>query len=948
MQNLLNPKWLLAINTAPIIVLFLIFFGEYQIINSLLNEDITALWKMFGSALVGLATLNFLYIIFLNIKKRQVSPYYGILALITYIPLLYWYGMYSSEMIPFSIPRWMVTNNIELYAGTFLMPTLIYSLFILVIHFTSKEKVQKAWLNFLIAIAIPVSWYIFIQIILPFWKPVNSNFGSHFFVIFAIITTVVFLFFLIRAIYILGLKQTGRLQKYQLAWKIPVAIIFPLLGLALNNGHLLSDSWFGGLGIFGDFSNHWFYILAAINGIFICLPNKENKNYRLLLFIGRSLTFSYIFYFFLVFLPFLPLSVFAIIAVGTGFLMLTPLALFVIQAKELTNDYQYLKKNFASKSLIFASVISFLIIPLFITASYLKDKSVLNETLAYLYTPDYSKKYDIDELSLQKTFAVINQHKEKNRRTSSHIPYLSAYFNWLVLDNMTLSDAKLRKIEQIFFGQTSFDLGRPENIQNKDVEISKITSTSEFDKKQNAWISWIDIEITNNNSNNWFSEYATTITLPTGTWISDYYLYVGDKKEMGILSEKKSAMWIYSQIRNENRDPGILYYLTGNKVAFRVFPFAQDETRKTGIEFIHKEAITLTIDDHTLHLGNGFDKNDLERKNILPPVDLNQNVIYVSAKEKTTLSKVYRKPFYHFLVNTSKGKNKLKQQFIERIDQLLNKNILDQENAKISFVNTYTSTVLASDNWQEKYNEQNFNGGFYLDRAIKTSLSNSHKNLGNSYPVIVIVTDNMSDAIFKKDFSDFKMTFPESDLFYNLNKAGELQPHSLTSNPIIPLSESVVLSFDHSVLAFPEEKSAVAYLPNNSEASIVMANTIFKISDNKISDNKILDKNWQSGLIMQAQWISQVLHPETSNKEWLNLVRNSFISKIMTPVTAYLVVENEAQKAMLKKKQEQVLSSNQSLDLGDDVQRMSEPSLIIMILLIGLGLWFRQRKQGID
>ena len=42
-----------------------------------------------------------------------------------------------------------------------------------------------------------------------------------------------------------------------------------------------------------------------------------------------------------------------------------------------------------------------------------------------------------------------------------------------------------------------------------------------------------------------------------------------------------------------------------------------------------------------------------------------------------------------------------------------------------------------------------------------------------------------------------------------------------------------------------------------------------------------------------------------SEKNWINLVQYSFISKIMNPTTSYLVVENEAQKAMLKKKQEQ-------------------------------------------
>ena len=65
----------------------------------------------------------------------------------------------------------------------------------------------------------------------------------------------------------------------------------------------------------------------------------------------------------------------------------------------------------------------------------------------------------------------------------------------------------------------------------------------------------------------------------------------------------------------------------------------------------------------------------------------------------------------------------------------------------------------------------------------------------------------------------------------------------------------------------------------------------------------------------------------------------------MTPVTSYIVVENEAQKAILKKKQEQVLSSNKSLDVGEDAQRMSEPSLIILFILLGLIMIIRETRK---
>jgi hypothetical protein len=478
MRNLLNPKWLFIINTLPLVVLFFLFFGQFNIIKTLLEESSIQLWKSFGFSLGVLGLLNFALAVYLTIKKKNVSVWYGLLALLCYIPFIYLYGYHLDKIIPFSVPQWMVSGNIFLYVGTFLMPTLAYSLFILVSHFTSENKEHKAWVNFLIAIGIPVAGYLFSQIILPLWQRVESEFSVHILVVIIISATLVFLFFLIRGIYILAIKKADVWQKYQLAWKIPIAILLPLLGLLVNNGLLFNNFGTSNSGIFGDFNNTWFYILAVTNGILVCLPNLENKVYRLLLFISRSITFAYTFYFFLVFLPFLPLSVIAIIAIGTGFLMLTPLLLFVIHINELSEDFNYLRTLFSKRLIIGISLLGFLIIPAFITATYLKDKSVLNETLSYLYSPDYSKQYDIDKNSLQKTLNVIKSHKDHRDSRGgifgNGIPYLSSYFNWLVMDNLTLSDSKINTIEKIFFGNNSFEL-RPENIQN-DVSARGTTS----------------------------------------------------------------------------------------------------------------------------------------------------------------------------------------------------------------------------------------------------------------------------------------------------------------------------------------------------------------------------------------------------------------------------------------------------------------------------------------
>ncbi|MDC9722955.1 MAG: MSEP-CTERM sorting domain-containing protein [Urechidicola sp.] len=933
MRNLLNPKWLLIINTLPLVLLYFLFFGQFNIIKTLLSENSIQLWKYFGFSLGIIGLLNFAYTVYLTLKQKDVSVWYGLLALLCYIPFIYLYGYHLDKIIPFSIPQWMVSGNIFLYVGTFLMPTLTYSLFILVSHFTPENKEHKAWTNFLIAIGIPIAGYLFSQIILPLWQHVEGVFYTHTVVVLVIATTLVFLFFLIRGVFVLASKKADAWQKYQLAWKIPIAIVLPLIGLLVNNGYLFNNFGLRESGIFGDFNNAWFYILAVLNGILICFPYLENKIYRLLLFIGRSVTFAYTFYFFLVFLPFLPLSVIAIIAIGTGFLMLTPLLLFVIHINELSKDLTYLKTLLSKKLLIGVSVLGFLIIPVFITVTYLKDKSVLNETLSHIYSPDYSTQYDIDKSSLQKTLNIIKSHKENRGGIFGNgIPYLSSYFNWLVMDNLTLSDSKINTIEKIYFGKTSFDL-RSENIQNDNVQISNISTNSSYDKTQNAWKSWVDLEITNNSGDIRFSEYATTIDLPEGCWISDYYLYVGDRKESGILAEKKSAMWIFSQIRNTNRDPGILYYLTENKVAFRVFPFSKDEVRKTGIEFLHKEPVKLKFDDTIVELGN-------QEETIYEKIET-ENIAYVSAKQKQKLKSVKRKPYFHFLIDISKDQSSNSIEFIKRIEQVTEANKPLSENAKISYVNSYVNTYSLDNDWKEKYKNQTFESGFNLDRAIRTTLFNSYQDKSKSYPVIVVVTDNIQNAVLDKDFSDFKFTFPESNLFFNLDKNGNLKEHSLANNPIEELPEvNRECMFCETVLEYILSDNSTAYLPNNSKPSIILKKDVFEVSETEIKEN-----NWLSALTMQGQWISQTLHPETSDKEWLNLVKYSFISKVMTPVTSYLVVENDAQKAMLKKKQEQVLSGNKSLDLGEDTQRMSEPSLILLTILLGLLIWYREKLK---
>ena len=102
--------------------------------------------------------------------------------------------------------------------------------------------------------------------------------------------------------------------------------------------------------------------------------------------------------------------------------------------------------------------------------------------------------------------------------------------------------------------------------------------------------------------------------------------------------------------------------------------------------------------------------------------------------------------------------------------------------------------------------------------------------------------------------------------------------------------------------------------------------------------------NWSSALALEGAWMNHLIHPERSNKEWLELIRGSFQAQVMTPVTAFLALENEAQRKVLLKKQEDVLNANPNLDVGEET-RMSEPGLWLITLLLLAILLIQYRRS---
>lgn len=934
MKQLRNPIWIFLTLTLPQILLIGLYTSAFQIIKTLLKPENIEWWINLGIPLGCLLALSTLYAGWLIIRKRPIHSVFGLLVLLTYIPLLVVFVFYGETIIPWTIPRWMISQgDLMLYPFTFIMPCLAYGLFLTVDWLTPNPKEKKAWISFLISCAIPLSWYMMAVLGRKGLFDNLHHFPKEVFAVVLIVSTVIFLAFLIRTIYILLSKRNKFWTTYKYFWLVPIALIFPLLGLALNNGLIEkfpSHAHF----IFGDFSHPLFYTLAIVNALLLLTPTITLPKGRLVMFFARSFTYAYTVYFFLVFLPFLPISIIATIAIGVGFLLLAPLLLMMVQTKYLYEDYQALSLLFNKKVLLLGAMVAFLCIPTAIVIKYQLHKRQLNKALDYVYAPslDGKSSKDIDPNVVSKVLNVVKSYKENNNNRfdmgNKNIPYLTAFYKWMVLDNLTLSNNKIQLLEKIFVGVSHTNSRNFRTFPNSgNVLLDDMIATSTFDEEKEYWTSTIDLSLTNMKSG--MQEYSTTFTLPNGAWLSDYYLWVGDKKEKGLLTEKKAALWVYNQIVSRRKDPGILTYQKGNNIDFKVFPFTSQETRKTGFEIIHKEPFAFSLDNKQVQLGDSMQIAHLQR----PTTIAASNITFVPSEFKRQLATVKRKPYYHFIMDCSYTVDEETiEGYNQSISQLLDKNLIEEnKDIKITLTNFTSTTVDYQNNWEQTAKSFPKQGGFLVEQAIKEIWFQHYQTPTDQYPVIVILSPRLNNMIIPTGFDDLLFTYPDSKLFYSVTKTGQgrLQAHDFTTPTTIAIEQVTEKILPKPVVAYPNLQKPSHYLTSDRAGSIIMEKQL-----TTFPTSTALAKDWTSGLRLQTMWQYLKLHPNETDQYWLSIIQQSFQSKIMTPLTAYMVVENEAQKAALLKKQQQILAAKFSLDAGEEPPRgMSEPPLWLLFLL---------------
>ena len=640
-------------------------------------------------------------------------------------------------------------------------------------------------------------------------------------------------------------------------------IILPVAGLTLNNE-------MGG--VFGDFSSKWFYIIAILNGL-VLLIDIKGISQKLPVFYLKIAGFVYIVYFTIVFIPCIPLGMVGIIIYGLGLLVFAPAVAFYVQLRQILRDIKILKKRYSDNIIIFTGIAGILTLPVIIGANFRADGINFKKAVSYTESGNNTgAKVDIRRLerSISQIDATMVSSREMEVVTFGRgTPVLSSVYRYIALGNNFFTEKSKEKIQKIFMPEkvvsSSEIIGKDTEI-NKDFSVKISTRDKEYIEEAGAYKIWVDMEITLAEDKFGSREYKTDFIIPDGSFITDYYLYVGETKKRGIMTDKRAAQIAYESIIRTPRDPGIIYYDNDNRLLLRIFPFPFEKsyTRKTGFQIMYSQSGSFTIGGTVVNLEA---ENAGER-----PLQLN-GVDYLPAAYKKSLPKIERTAQYYFLIDAG-DKSAYKENLELAVKYSKNKNL----EKPLFYAVSYQSKLIGDLNSPEAEVPE---GGFNTEYTVEEILSSVPQG---KFPVIIMVTDNMNRAVeFEK--TQMARVFPESRYYYRLNSDLSLIPYDFYSNDILAKTNEIITNtaVDYNGTAVEDDgKSEIVYRESSS--------------------GKQPSNDYEAAFVLQKNALQN-----TEPKAQIALIKEAMQKRILTKNTAFIVMETKEQEEMLLALQEKFL-----------------------------------------
>jgi hypothetical protein len=740
------------------------------------------------------------------------------------------------------------------------------------------------------------------------------------------------------------------------------ALILPVGGLLLNRT----------IPFPADFQAWEVYALTVANAAILLFASWRHAQQPRMSFNLLCATFPFSLYFFVVFLPYTPLSILAVIAMGAGFLVLTPTFLFTLHLHLLNKARRAVPPGQNKARMAVAGVLCFLIVPAVFTLRALADKAALNAALDHVFTPTIRSGGTTYPASRANLRRALNSHRAY--KNGIYYPLLSDFYSWLVFDNLVLPDEKLARLEKVFFGTTG-------STQNRDfvrsrngslfgrsvrdrarmpratppprtVEVSSLDARVLPAGDANAVFTLV---LTLHNTGLRAAEYRQTLPLPPGVFVSGFRLYIDGTPVPGRIFEKKTALWVYTMIRDsERRDPGLLVYNKPDELELRVFPVAPDKPATVEIDFL----IPASLAAADAPVGSRDPAAVLAwLGGALPPqLAINPRGGFVAgALDARHLPAAGREPYLHLIIDRSADNGFTGD--LSTALRALQKRFPDVRKARITLANydivdlaagLTSIDELAARQLPDAMRALPLGGDLALDLALAHAiLQHRDADLDNgsaeddppARPVFVILSRKTGPRSL-----DLEVAGVWSDLLpgleiYELGTDGAIvtqRSSGALATPLLRLGKSVrplVQGVATRFAAAGEADRLEYWSPDTSHW--VPVPRVTRQADITA---------WSRAVTLQLQQQDYARSPGSSGVDLPALVKASRDSGVLLASTSYIVVENAAQWRMLELGERQKLGQNAALDFRET------PTPPALVVALGFGLWLVAlrwwRKRG--
>jgi hypothetical protein len=419
----------------------------------------------------------------------------------------------------------------------------------------------------------------------------------------------------------------------------------------------------------------------------------------------------------------------------------------------------------------------------------------------------------------------------------------------------------------------------------------------------------------------------------------------------GRIFEKKTALWVYSMIRDsERRDPGILFYRSAAELELRVFPVVAGTATRVEIDFLTPLAAEdAPTTDYNIDPAHVVAALGARREAHL--AETAHGTLVVGKPISLGEDPAAREPYFHVIIDRSEA-NAFEGSVAEAL-AVVERQYGKNHYARVTAGN-YEAVDLASGLASlDELEKRAFapldrllpaRGGLALDLIVARGLRQFRDSELNAWkpentvpprPVFVVVGKKAAARTIDWDLTNAwsEGIAPEMELVELDTANGQFIHRAYSGIPpvLVRLGSSIRPWVAQRPVCFEnsERDAEVRVWSQSDRAWRPLAKV--RRAQGKAA--------WLSAASLERQHQELIRHSKTERSAAATLVSASRESGILLPVSSYIVVENSAQWKMLEQSQKTKLAQNSALEFKET------PAPGLAWIAAGLLIWWVLRRR---